>query len=60
MSGRSPSSGTFSVVLLTVSCTRPPSTTMAPSSTSTLVSMARMLVMMPAELVVSWTLDTSW
>ena len=60
MSGMSPSTGTFSCVPVTLSCTRPPSTTMAPSSTSTFVSMARMLVMMPAGLVVSWTLETSW
>ena len=36
--------GTFSTGCHVLSCTRPPSTTMEPSSTSTLVSIARLLV----------------
>jgi hypothetical protein len=61
-SGTSPRPGTFSWLPEYSSCSRPPSTTTAPSSTSTLDSIERLFVMRPvAELMdEAWTLDTSW
>jgi len=56
----SPSTGTLSMVFFTSSCIKPPSTTISPSSTTTVDSIERLLVMMPAGLVVSCTLETSW
>ena len=56
----SPSSGTLLMPPSTESSIRPPSTTIWPSSTSTLESMARRLVMMPADCVVSTTAEISW
>ena len=57
--GMSPSPGIFSTPSLNVSCIRPPMTTIWPSSTSTVDSTERLLVIMPEALVLSCTLDTS-
>ena len=56
-----PSTGTWSRLFVTLSSSRPPSTMIWPSSNSTLVSMARLLVTSPAatSAVLSMLL-TSW
>ena len=62
MTGTLPRPGTCSTLPEYSSCNKPPSTTMAPSSTSTLDSMERLLVVGPlvAARVAASMLDTSW
>ena len=57
----SPKPGTFSWLLVVSSCSKPPNTTIEPSSTSTLDSIERLLVIRPkvGELLLSMLL-TSW
>ena len=63
-SGRSPSSGTLVLFSVNLSSMRPPSTRIAPSSTTTVDSIERLSVDGPALLVpgatLSLTLDDSW
>ncbi len=62
MSGMLPSTGTELLLLSVLSSIRPPSTTMLPSSTSTIDSKLRLLVMIPpcAAVSVFWIDDSSW
>ena len=59
INGRSPRPGTLETPSLTESWIRPPITMICPSSTSTVDSTDRLLVMTPARLVESAILDTS-
>ena len=58
----SPRPGTFSSLPAYSSCSRPPSTTMAPSWTSTFDSIERLLVIRPVaeSIEEGCTLETSW